>query len=256
MIGKLAELFIFGLAPLVLGGLLMPGAVAAEEVEIAGEVSYRERIALPPNAVLTVQLADVSLADAPASIVAEQKIDPAGQVPIKFGIKFDPAVVQPNVNYALQARITVDDRLWFINDERHSIDPLKAEPQRITLKMVRQDADAGSPTLFDVTWVAEDIEGRGVIDNAQSTFLVAQDGKVTGRGACNGYFAQAEVEGDRIRIGKAGATMMACADALMDQERKFFAALEKAVTWRIDGDGKLFLVDANGIDVLRFSAAG
>ena len=47
---------------------------------------YRERIALPPNAVLSVQLADVSLADAPAAILGEQKIDPAGQVPIKFEI--------------------------------------------------------------------------------------------------------------------------------------------------------------------------
>ena len=53
----------------------------------------------------------MSLADAPETVVAEQKIDPAGQVPIKFELKFDPAVVQPNVSYALQARITVDDRL-------------------------------------------------------------------------------------------------------------------------------------------------
>ena len=65
MLGRLAELFFFGLAPLMLGGLLMPGAVAAEEVAITGEVSYRERMALPPNAVLTVRLLDVSLADAP-----------------------------------------------------------------------------------------------------------------------------------------------------------------------------------------------
>jgi putative lipoprotein len=138
MLGKLAELFIFGLAPLVFGGLLMPGAVAAEEVSITGEVSYRERIALPPNAILTVRVTDVSLADAPESVVAEQKIDPAGQVPIRFEIKLDPAVIQPNVNYALQARISVDDSLWFTNDERYSIDPSKPEPAMLVLKMVKQ----------------------------------------------------------------------------------------------------------------------
>ena len=38
MLGKLAELIIFGLAPLIFGGLLMPGAMAAEEITIAGEV--------------------------------------------------------------------------------------------------------------------------------------------------------------------------------------------------------------------------
>ena len=66
-----------------------------------------------------------------------------------------------------------------------------------------------------------------------------------------------QVKDGAIRIGKAGATMMACAPALMDQERKFLAALEKAASYRIDaGQGKLFLVDANGVDILRFSAQG
>ena len=256
MLGKLAELIIFGLAPLIFGGLLMPGAMAAEEITIAGGVSYRERIALPRDAVLTVRLSDVSLADAPETVVAEQKIDPAGQVPIQFELKFDPAVVQPNVSYALQARITVDDRLWFINDERYSVDPLKPEPAQMVLKMVKPSTDAAPTALFDTTWVAEDINGRGVIDNAQSTFSVASDGKVSGRGGCNGYFAQATIDGNSIKIGKAGATMMACAQALMDQEQKFFAALEKTAAYRIDGAGKLFLVDANGADIVRFASAG
>ncbi|MDQ2634020.1 MAG: YbaY family lipoprotein [Pseudomonadota bacterium] len=256
MLGKLAELFIFGFAPLVIGSLLLPGAVAAEEVAVTGEVTYRERIALPPNAVLTVRLLDVSLADAPETVVGEQKIDPAGQVPIAFEIKFDPAVIQPKVNYALQARITVDDRLMFINDERHPVDPAKPEPVEMVLKMVRQDAGATPATLFDTTWIAEDINGGGVIDNAQSTFSVTADGKVTGSGACNRFFAEAEIKDDRITIGKAGASMMACPEAVMDQEQKFFAALEKAASYRIDGDGKLFLVDANGVDLVRFSAEG
>ena len=127
MLERFAELLIFGIAPLILGGLLMPGALAAEEIAITGEVSYRERIALPPNAVLTIRLSDVSLADAPASVIAEQKIDPAGQAPIRFEMKFDPAVIQPNMSYALQARITVDDTFWFINDERYQVDPLKPD---------------------------------------------------------------------------------------------------------------------------------
>src|SRR6516225_3433270 len=50
---------------------------------ISGNVAYRERIALPENAVLIVQLQDVSFADAPAKVIAEQKITFAGrQVPL------------------------------------------------------------------------------------------------------------------------------------------------------------------------------
>jgi putative lipoprotein len=177
MLGKLAELFLFGLGPLVFGGLMIPGAFAAEEITISGEVFYRERIALPPNAVLTVRLSDVSLADAPEAVIAEQKIDPAGQVPIKFEIKLDPAVVRPNVNYALQARIAVDNGLWFINDERYTVDPLKPEPVQLMLKMVKQDTGS-APTLLGTNWLAEDINGGGVIDNAQSTFSVASTARL------------------------------------------------------------------------------
>ena len=66
-----------------------------------------------------------------------------------------------------------------------------------------------------------------------------------GRGlACNSYFAQAIIDGNSIRIGKAGATMMAC------------APLGKAAAYRIDGDGKLFLVDADGVDIVRFASVG
>ncbi|HEY6633261.1 MAG TPA: hypothetical protein VIZ90_17565, partial [Rhizobiaceae bacterium] len=54
MLGKLAELFLFGLAPFAFAGLLMPAATAAEEVAIAGEASPRERVALPPGALRMV----------------------------------------------------------------------------------------------------------------------------------------------------------------------------------------------------------
>lgn len=139
MLGRLGELLLFGLTPFLMSGLLMPGAGLAEERKLSGEASYRERMALPPNAVLTVQLADVSLADAPAGIVAEQKVEPAGQVPIAFELTFDSAAIQPKMNYALQARITVDDKLWFTTAERHSLDPLAAGRQDLMLTRAAND---------------------------------------------------------------------------------------------------------------------
>ena len=138
MLERVAELLIFGIAPLIFGGLLLPGTLAAEEIAISGEVSYRERIALPPNAILTVRLSDVSLADVPESVIAEQEVAQAGQVPIRFEMKLDRTAIQPGMSYALQARITVDDTLWFINDERYEVDPLNRVPHRLALKMVLQ----------------------------------------------------------------------------------------------------------------------
>lgn len=139
MLGRLGELLLFGVTPLLVSGLLMPALALAEEKKISGEASYRERIALPPNAVLTVQLADVSRADAPAGIVAEQTVSPAGQVPIPFELTFDTAAIQPRMNYALQARITVDDKLWFVTAERHTLDPLDAGRQELMLTRTAAD---------------------------------------------------------------------------------------------------------------------
>ncbi len=136
MLDKFAEFFIFGFTPLLVGMLAVPELSHAAEKMLTGEVIYRERIALPPNAVLTVQLADVSLADAPATVLGEQKIAPAGQVPIGFEIRFDPSDIRPNMTYALQARISVEGRLLFINDERYQVDPAAGAPVKMTLKMV------------------------------------------------------------------------------------------------------------------------
>jgi putative lipoprotein len=130
---KLTELLLFGFVPLMLGIMALPDAADAEERTIQGEITYRERIALPPQAVVTVELADVSLADAAAS-VAKQEINAPGQVPIKFAITFDSAAIRPEAIYALQARITVDNQLWFTNDERHEIDPLSPGNVELVLK--------------------------------------------------------------------------------------------------------------------------
>jgi len=115
------------LAALLLAGCAtmtaVPGAATtAAAARVTGTVAYRERIALPPSAVIKVQLVDVSRADAPAVVIGEQVIDAAGrQVPIPFEIAYDPARIDPRMTYAVQARIEEDGRLLFINDTRHPV---------------------------------------------------------------------------------------------------------------------------------------
>jgi len=62
--------------------MLTTGPVLAQSnANVSGEVLYRERIALPPSARVILQLQDVSFADAAATVLAEQTIDPAGKGP-------------------------------------------------------------------------------------------------------------------------------------------------------------------------------
>jgi putative lipoprotein len=168
MLSRFAELLLFGVAPLLIGLVMMPTPSSAAQKTVKGEVLYRERIALPPDAVVNVQLLDVSLADAPAKVIVEQTLKPTGrQVPIPFKLTFDAAVIKSGRTYALQARITVGDTLWFITDTRHAIDPLAVgDRQTVIVTMVRHSQAPSDEAIFDRTWLAENIGDPKVTDKA------------------------------------------------------------------------------------------
>lgn len=252
----------------VLAILTAPSLALARPLD--GTVTYRERIALDPKAAITVTLVDVSHADAPAKVIAKQRIRPRGrQVPIEFRLHYAPSRIKPGHRYQLQARIDRGDDLLFINKEAVPIAPLDTKgPVTITVQPV-SDADAPAPAgaskptqtkapanpgpaapLQGTEWLAEDIGGRGVLDIVQSTLTIEGGGKISGSGGCNRYFGTVTVEDGKIKVGPLGATQMACVPAQMDQERKFLDALSNTRGYRIEGS-KLTLLDANGKTLAR-----
>lgn len=108
----------------------------APKASLDGEVFYLQRIALPPTATLSVSLQDVSLADAPAVTLAEQKGPVNGkQVPMPFHLSYDPAQVKPGHSYSVSARIELDGKLMFITTERHSVQLNGQDPQPLRLRV-------------------------------------------------------------------------------------------------------------------------
>lgn len=95
--------------------------------------------------------------------------------------------------------------------------------------------------------------GGGVLDRAQSTLEVSQDGTVSGNTAVNRYSGKATLKEMSIRFGPLAMTRRAGPPAMMDQESKFTAAVEKVSGYRIENTGLLYLLDAEGKVVLRFS---
>jgi heat shock protein HslJ len=107
--------------------------------------------------------------------------------------------------------------------------------------------DPAAPDLTGTTWRAETIMGRPVIDYSASTISFEADGRVHGRGGCNRYFGSSTIDGARVSFGTFGATKMVCPPALMDQETRFFQALQSAERWSFDEHG-LLLVYSSGAD--------
>jgi uncharacterized lipoprotein YbaY len=84
---------------------------------VTATVTYRERIALPANAEVTVTLEDISRADAPADVLTSQTLVSGGaNVPFTFELPYDPAQIDAGALYSVRAQITVDGVLWFTSD--------------------------------------------------------------------------------------------------------------------------------------------
>lgn len=78
--------------------------------------------------------------------------------------------------------------------------------------------------------------------------------QLAGSAGCNRYFTSYETDGSTLTLGPVGATRMACGEDVDGQEMRYFAALEKGVTYEVVDD-QLHLIDADGTTVLTFARA-
>ena len=108
---------------------------SAPKASLDGEVFYLQRSSLPPTATLSVSLQDVSLADAPAIVLDEQKGQVKGQVPLPFYLSYDPTQVKPGHRYSVSARIEVDGKLMFITNENHAVQLDGKDPQPLKIRV-------------------------------------------------------------------------------------------------------------------------
>jgi len=99
--------------------------------------------------------------------------------------------------------------------------------------------------LIGTEWVLEEIDGRGVADNVQSTLRFDGNDRIIGWGGCNRYFTGFDSAGNGIKLGPIGSTRRTCPAVVMDQEDRFFQALEKARTIRIEASH--LVIDCEGI---------
>jgi putative lipoprotein len=94
--------------------LALPTAALAQNTStVTGTANIRQRIALPNNAVVAVQLAEVRQG-APALVIAEQTFSTNGaQSPIPFTLQYDKARINTNATYIVQGNIKVNGQLRY-----------------------------------------------------------------------------------------------------------------------------------------------
>lgn len=238
--------------------LALASPALAAKVTLKGDVTYRERIALPPGGTLSVSLIDLATPDKPR-VSAKAPIASPGQVPLTFTLNFDDSVIVAGHSYALIAEIAGPDAVWFRNAEPYVLDPLApAGAILVIVNLVPEDEPTAQPEpvvapapspILDITFEAETIGGVPVARGVVSSLSIASDMRAGGRGGCNSWFAQAEVNAERLIFSAVAATRMACiSDEATKQEDSFFAALAATRFWRLDND-HLILLDAGGVEL-------
>ena len=225
--------------------------------EAKGVAMYRERVALPPEAVFEATLEDVSRADAPSQVLGRARIEPAGQPPFRFSIKYDAAQLQPNRNYAIRARLTHEDRLLFTTDRNYPVPP---PGQEIDMLLVRAPASpptaTSTATLVNTYWKLVRLDGEAVEvkDDQREPYFVlhSEEQRVGGYSGCNRLTGSYAASEDSLTFSQMGGTMMACAEG-MELERAFLDALGKVARFRIEGE-TLEVFDASGASLALFES--
>lgn len=227
---------------------------APKTATLSGTVFYRERMALPPGAVVEVKLVDISRADAPSITIGQVSVAAGPGTPTPFSLEYDPTQIRAGNRYALQARITADGTLLFISDTSYPV--FTGEPDKTDILVTRVSSTPVPATSPVGRWVAETIGDSPVSDGTRSTLEINNNGTAGGKGGCNSFRGSVTIDGSEIAFSGIASTMMACDRAVMDQERRFFAALRNARRFRLEGEPvKLVLLDGAGSAVATLRPA-
>jgi uncharacterized lipoprotein YbaY len=257
-------------------------AVNSLQSTLTGTVTYLERMALPPQAVITVQLVDVSRADTSAEIIAQQVITASGrQVPFTFELPYNPLKIESNRTYAVQARIEVDDQLRYINTTQY---PVLTQGAPATVEVVVEPIGSASASAAEVcaavpattsqaappdrsSYLAYEPNGAVTSDMLGTTLSIDpqaadatqawRDAVLAGLGYCAGEYAPEQVTvystapNERVVVA---FTRISGDDSVAGQEVRLDLTQQADNQWQVTWGGVRFLC-ARGDNTSDFIAA-
>ncbi|UHD14696.1 META domain-containing protein [Thiocapsa bogorovii] len=140
--------------------------------------------------------------------------------------------------------------------DRPCVDTMSGMPHPATVEIQlddrRLEGCGGDPAtlLQGPEWVVEDIGGGGIIDRSRVTLNFGADGRLWGRASCNTYQGEYTLTGESLTLTLSATTMMACAPALMHQERKVLDLLVRIRAFELDPTGALIFKTDDGQTLL------
>ena len=193
--------------------LIAPARAGADEegpvpelLTQTGTVMSKDGGPLPRDALLTVDLEDVSRADAAAETLAETQIVIHGEpASIPFTLAYSGSAVKPGAVYAVRAQISSQGRLLFTTTERHQVDPLNPTPLQLGLTRVATATEGegiANVPLTDTYWKLLEVDGQPIQVAEQmrepNLVLHSEQSRLAGSGGVNRLIGGYTVDGDAL----------------------------------------------------------
>lgn len=108
---------------LLVAGLLSAGCHSRPpepRLLVTGTLNY-DNFVVTPGCTIEVRLDDVSLADAPATTLAREFINPQASAPIPFTLRYVASEIDPAHRYTVAARITCGGELQMATDSAYPV---------------------------------------------------------------------------------------------------------------------------------------
>ena len=237
-----------------LGLALLAGTAAADFEDLAGTAGYDERTALPPRAMLEVQLLELPQAEEAEPLpIATILVRVLGAQPYPFRLTYDDEMVRREGDYALAARIVLDGETVFRSEQAVPVfTGIGAGPAEI--RMVRPGPEHPvQPGLEHTSWVVTEMAAGDLAPAGQAEVAFGEDSAASGTGGCNSFEASYRIEPPHdLSFGDIAATLRGCSADIAQQERLVFRALRDTRRYRAE-EGTLVLYDGEGEMLLRLS---
>lgn len=231
-------------------GADMAESASVEAMKITGSLSYRQRIALPPDAEASILVYEEGPADIAREEIAKETFALNGrQVPIPFQVVVPADIELERDRLSLRAQIHDGaGALIWTSDTANIFDRIEGLYEAGNVNLVPTKATTVSmDELTAHEWMAARLNGEPLFQSSQITLNFEDDGRVSGSSSCNSYTGSFKLNAGRLTFGPLAMTRRACfPQAVMDQEQDFVEVMGDNPHVSLDENGLLTLTGEDG----------
>ncbi|MBR9893781.1 META domain-containing protein [bacterium] len=226
----------------------------AEPADLNVVVRLADGATLPPEAMMQVELLDVSRADAASTTLAARsyRID---SLPAEIRLPYETDDVDARMSYAVAATVAMDGTTVLRTTTSFPALTRNApERPEIVLEQIAPIAmEADMPGIAGIPWQVSEIRGRLLVVEDAPTLAFDAEGNFAMYGGCNRFTGTAEIGAGTISFPEAFAgTRRMCPEPRMKLEQDMVDAVG-AATGYVRNGSLLSLTNEAGVTVLRLN---